>query len=123
MQELCTISRISRQNLRKPVGVTARACAGRLQEISNYLEYFLGPDSNVPLTEGDLINILNQMVPAQWRRSMISTNFQPFNKSMTEVIEYMEKLEVLEATNKQSGTKKNDKDKSEDKTGKSKKQD
>ena len=51
---------------------------------------------------------------------MISINFQPFNKSMTEVIEYMEKLEVLEATNKQPGTKKNDKDKSEDKTGKSK---
>ena len=37
---------------------------------------------------------------------------------MTEVIEHMEKLEVLEATNKQSGTKKNDKDKSEDKTKK-----
>ena len=109
-----------RQNLRKPVGVTARACAGRLQEISNYLEYFPGPDSNVPLTEGDLINILNQMVPAQWRRSMISINFQPFTKSMTEVIEYMEKLEVLEATTKQPGNKKRDKEKSEDKTGKSK---
>ena len=40
------------QNLRKPVGVTTRACAGRLQEISNYLEYLPGPDSNVPLTEG-----------------------------------------------------------------------
>ena len=51
---------------------------------------------------------------------MISINFQPFNKSMTEVIEYMKKLEVLEATNKQSGTKKHDKDKSEDKTGRSK---
>ena len=109
-----------RQNLRKPVGVTARACAGRLQEISNYLEYFPGPDSNVPLTEGDLINILNQMVPAQWRRSMISINFQPFTKTMTQVIEYMEKLEVLEATNKSSGNKKSDKEKSEDKTGKSK---
>ena len=36
------------QNLRKPVGVTARACTGRPQEISNYLEYFPGPDSNVP---------------------------------------------------------------------------
>ena len=58
--------------------------------------------------KGDLMNILNQMVPVQLRRSMISINFQPFNKSMTEVIEYMEKLEVLEATNKQSGTKKND---------------
>ena len=84
------------------------------------MEYFPGPDSNVPLTKGDLINILNQMVPAQWRRSMISINFQPFTKSMTEVIEYMEKLEVLEATTKAAGTKKNDKDKSEDKTGKSK---
>ena len=71
-----------RQNLRKPVGVTARACAWRLQEISNYLEYFPEPDSNV--------------------------------------IEYTEKLEVLEVTNKQSGTKKHDKEKSEDKTGKSK---
>ena len=51
---------------------------------------------------------------------MISINFQLFNKSMTKVIEYMEKLEVIEATNKQSDTKKNDKDKSEDKIGKSK---
>ena len=39
---------------------------------------------------------------------------------MTEVIEYMWKLEVLAATNKQSSTKQNDKDKLEDKTGKSK---
>ena len=66
-----------RQNLRKPVRVTARACAGRLQEISNYLDYFLRHNSNVPLTKENLIDILNQMVPAQWRRSMISINFQP----------------------------------------------
>ena len=39
---------------------------------------------------------------------------------MTEVNENMEKLEVLKATNKQSGTKKSDKDNSEDKTVKSK---
>ena len=37
-----------------------------------------------------------------------------------EVIEYMGKLEILEATNKQSSTKKNDKDKSEDRTETSK---
>ena len=80
------------QNLRKLLGATAMACVGRLQEISNYLEYFLGPNSNVPLTEGNSINILKQMVPAQWRSSMISINFQPFNKSMIKVIEYMEKL-------------------------------
>ena len=39
---------------------------------------------------------------------------------MTKVIEYMEKLEELEATPKQSGNKIGDKDQSEDKTGKSK---
>ena len=49
---------------------------------------------------------------------MIRINFQPFNKSFTDVIEYMEKLEVLEATNKQSSTKKHDKENSEDKTKK-----
>ena len=76
------------------------------------MEYFLGPNSNVPVTEGDLINILNQMVPAQWWKSMISINFHSFTKSITEVIEYIEKLEILEATNKQSSTKKIDKDKS-----------
>ena len=52
-----------RQNLCKPMGATTRGSTGRLQEISNNLEYFPGPDSNVPLTEGDLINILNQMIP------------------------------------------------------------
>ena len=64
------------------------------------MEYFLGHDSNIPLTEEDLIDILNQMTPTQWCRSMISINFQLFNKFSTEVIEYMEKLEVIEATNK-----------------------
>ena len=77
-------------------GVIARACATRLREISNYLESFLGPDSNVPLTKEDLINILNCMVPAQWRRSMSRINFQPFTKSMTKIIEIIENLELMQ---------------------------
>ena len=71
-------------------------------------------------TQGMTKKEFHALVNTQWKRSVISINFQPFNKSMTEVIEYMEKLEVLEATNKQSSTKKGDKEKSEDKTGKSK---
>ena len=34
-----------RHSLRKPVGVTIRACAARLQEINNYLRHFPGPGS------------------------------------------------------------------------------
>ena len=56
------------------------------------------------------------MVPAQWPRRMISAKPQPFDKSMTEVIECTEELDILEATTKQPSTKKHDKDKSEDKT-------
>ena len=41
---------------------------------------------------------------------MMSIKLKPFNKSMTEVIEYIERLEVLEATNKEPSTKKGDKD-------------
>ena len=56
------------QNLCKPVGVTtARACTGMLQDISNYLDYFPRHNSNDLFTEGDLINILNQLVPREAR--------------------------------------------------------
>ena len=109
-----------RHSLRKPVGVTIRACAARLQEINNYLKHFPGPDLNTPLADGDLISILVAMVPSQWRRKMISINFEPLNKTMLEVIEYMEQLEVLESTEKKKDTKKTDKEKSENKTDKSK---
>ena len=52
------------QNLHKLAGVTARACAGRPHQISMHLEYFLGTNSNVLLTKGDFIIILNRMVSA-----------------------------------------------------------
>ena len=45
-----------RQDVCKPIGVITKTYAGRLQEISNYLEYFPGPYPNVPLMEGDLID-------------------------------------------------------------------
>ena len=41
---------------------------------------------------------------------MISINFQPFNKTITEVIEYMGEIEVLDATIKQSESKKGHKE-------------
>ena len=109
-----------RHSLRKPVGVTIRACAARLQEINNYLKHFPGPDLNTPLADGDLISILVAMVPSQWRRKMISINFEPLNKTMLEVIEYMEQLEVLESTERKAkDSKKTDKEKSENKNDKS----
>ena len=109
-----------RHSLRKPVGITIRVCVTRLQEINNYLRYFLGPDLNTPLTDGDIISILVAMVLSQRRRKTVSINFEPLNKTMLEVIEYMEQLEVLESTKKKKDTKKTDKEKLENKTDASK---
>ena len=63
------------------------------------LKHFPGPD-NKPLSEGDLIEILVNMAPAQWRKSMVQINFEPMQKTLTEVVEYLERLEVLDATEK-----------------------
>ena len=60
------------------------------------------------------------MALSQWHRKMISINFELLNKTMLEVIEYMEQVEVLESSEKIKHTKKTDKEKSENKTDKSK---
>ena len=65
-------------------------------------EAFPGTDLNTPLADGDLISIFVAMVPYQWRRKIISINFELLNKTILEVIEYMEQLEVLETTEKKT---------------------
>ena len=97
-----------RQNLRKPKDVLVWACATRLQEINNYLSNFPGPDLNTPLAEGEIISILVAMIPAVWCRKMVSINFEPLTKSINEVIEYLEQLEVLDATEKKQTQKKSE---------------
>ena len=99
-------------NIHKSVGVTIKACAARLQEMNIYLEYFLGPDLHTPLVNGDFISILVAMVPSQWQRKMISINFEPLNKTMLEVIEYME----LSTENKKNIKKTDKTDKSQTKS-------
>ena len=44
-----------RENLHKSLEVTDRACVGRLQESSSYLEYYPGYNLTVPLIKGDLM--------------------------------------------------------------------
>ena len=104
-----------RNNLRKPLAVNVRTCATRLTELNNYLGLFPGPDSNTPLGEGDLIDILVRMVPTVWRESMMTANFEPMHHTLLEVVEYFEQLEVIESVKKAREPQKSKKDKSEKK--------
>ena len=104
-----------RNNLRKPLAVSVRSCSTRLTELNNYLGLFPGPDSNTPLGEGDLIDILVRMVPTAWRESMMTANFEPMHHTLLEVVEYFEQLEVIESAKKAREPQKAKKDKSENK--------
>ena len=83
--------------------------------MNNYLRLFPGPDSNVPLGEGDLIDILVRMLPTTWRESMMTANFEPMHHTLLEVVEYFEQLEVIESAKKAREPQKAKKDKSENK--------
>ena len=38
------------------------------------------------------------MAPAQWRKKMVQINFEPMQKTLTEVEEYLGRLEVLDTS-------------------------
>ena len=50
---------------------------------------FPGPDSNVPIGEGDLIDIFVHMVATALRESMMTANFEPMHHTLLEVVEYV----------------------------------
>ena len=43
----------------------------------------------MPLSEGDLIEIIVNMAPVQWRKSMVYVNFEHIQKTRITVIEYL----------------------------------
>ena len=89
-----------RNNLRKTLTVSIRTCSTSLTEMNNYLRLFPGPDSNVPLGEGDLIDILVHMVHMAWHESMITVNFEPMHYTLMEIVEYFNQLEVIGSAKK-----------------------
>ena len=80
--------------------VSTRTCSTRVMEMNNYLRLLSGLDSNVPLGEGDLIDILVHMVPTTWHESMMTANFEPIYHTLLEVVEYLEQIEVIESAKK-----------------------
>lgn len=57
---------------------------------------------NEPLSKGDLIPTLANMTQTQWHKSILEIHFKHMQKTLTEVVEYFEYLEVLNVNEKQS---------------------
>ena len=80
------------------------------------MNFFSGPE-NEHLSEGDIIEILVDVTPDHLCKTiMITIDFDPMQKAHTEVVEYLECLEVLDTTDIKSKNQKYSNNKSENKT-------
>ena len=95
------------KGLQKLSSVTIQSCSTRIEEINELLKHFLRTEI-IPLSEGDLIEIIVNMVPVQWCKSMIQINFEHIPKTLTVVVEYLEYLDVLDAQKKGNSNPENE---------------
>ena len=82
-------------NLHKPLVISIHSCATNLIEMYTHLKLFTGPDSNVPLSNGNVIDILVHMVPIACCKSTMTATFKPMFYILLEVMKYLEQLEVI----------------------------
>ena len=78
-----------------------QVCLLRLKKINVLIQYFPGP-GNKHLSQDNFIEIMVNMNPSHWYKSLDTINVEHMQKTLTQVVEYLECLEVLDATYKKS---------------------
>ena len=123
MKALAKSKRSVRRNMRKPADMTVRQyyqCLNRIntEELPNLPPF----GNNQSFSEEEMIEILLFGTPKSWQVEMDRLGFDPMEKHLRTVVEFMENLEAAEATSFKpvEGKKKASSDKS--KSGKSDKE-
>ena len=77
----------------------------RLKQLNKYLKYFPVPPQKEgmlhPLTEDDLIEIIDNAKPIEYNQSMLQNNYDPYDKTLEEFSQYLERLEQATKFNAQ----------------------
>jgi hypothetical protein len=97
---LANQKRYMRQFLRKPREMNVREFITRLVEMNEWLEEFPPANGNNKLPMDELMDIAEYAVPAAWHRVMIMHNFDSTIHSPQEFIEFCERIEFAEGTDK-----------------------
>ena len=63
----------------------------RLDEINEFIQYFSGLKDKL-ISEDDLIEILVNIATSYYHKVMVTINFEPIQKTLTQVVEYLECL-------------------------------
>ena len=120
------VKRYLRRECRKPPEMKVRAYYQHLLRINNDELPALPPfDAAQNLTEDEMIDILCYATPRSWMREMDRQGFDPVNKKLGQVVDFMERIEQAEESDghridgsqKQESSSKKQKTKSKGKTG------
>ena len=86
-----------RRYMRKPAKMSTREFVARLQELNAYLKEFppFGGDEQM-LADNDLAEILKFGIPNSWQRAMVLQGFNAIERSVTDTVEFCERLEFTE---------------------------
>ena len=94
-------TRWMRRYLRKPPEMKARAYVDRVLELNGYLTEFPRPNGNVAvkLDDDEIMDILEFSLPNRWQTTMTIQGFNVQEKTISEFIEFCERLERTEPEN------------------------
>ena len=106
------VKRQLRRYTRKPADMTVRQYYQHLRRINEEEIPLIPPGNGIPLTEDEILDILLASTPKAWEKEMDRQRFDPLEKTMTDVIEFMEGVEMSEDFNNNPIPKKKDKGKS-----------
>ena len=92
--------RFMRRKMRKPYGMTTRQYVNHLQRINEselpYLPPFRGDDASFKSEEFKEIILFG--IPNRWKKEMDKFDFDPFSKTVMELVEFCERMEASDDT-------------------------
>ena len=102
------VKRFLRRNCRKPYDMKVREFWNHLQRINDEELPSLPPfDADQKLSSDEIIDILLFAFPKSWQNEMERQGFDPYEKTIPEILDLCERLENLEATTPPSTKKSN----------------
>ena len=69
----------------------------RLMEMNRYLKYFIIPNGRNTvsvLEEDELLEIVDRAKPIQYQQALLTSNYDPYSKTLGEYTQYLDKLEA-----------------------------
>jgi hypothetical protein len=96
---LSKVKRHLRRECRKPFDMKARAYVNAIMRINDEELPNIPPAvAGQPLSEDEILDIILYGTPKSWRTEMIKQGFEPMNRSVGEVVDFMERVEETEET-------------------------